>query len=674
MYYTRIHLIILAIITVVHVHMLAERLILPAIILGDHAGAAIDTLQSCGTLIDDGVIICGNATSSAGRECIEYLTKHHSQYMWEEYAGNFCAEAWTQVLQRANTMRTAIFCLVLKAGWRLRSLDQLVSWCTTHDTDTCDVYNLRVVPASDKEDWYEPCLCRCKEPLHFEGIYHIRPATRVTLQNMPREISAIWEESRLGVNHTYQGYMRDRAQLEAHHQRTPHAPGILFSLAENYALTGDLVKAQALYMQRASLHGDPEEDYLAVYRMAESLDNVVAQEQEAAKLQRELYLKAHAMRPWRAEPLVRLAQKSLEGGNKHVAFLFAQEAAALPYPLLDRLAIDRAAYDYASHDIVGITAWYLGEYDLGEEALTKVYSKNPQDQRLAGNLAFYRSRAAHGAKPVSHRDHRVPAAFGAPFDESMELELGPAYNKKTFDEDSVWCMLRNEYKRIIIDDLEYAEKPRIPKVIHQIWIGGDIPVRYRDWQVSWKAMNPDWEYKLWTTKDIEALGLVNQHAYEAAPNNAERADIARYEILYRFGGLYADTDFECLKPMDVFHHCCDFYACLEVILTVGNSLIGCAAGDPIIKRCINMIEPAKPGESHWQQTCARTGPGLLTRAIRAEFTDPARTSNRSVVFPSGYFFPWYPLYGQPRPTGNVLRSLKPETFAIHMWDSSWPTP
>jgi hypothetical protein len=37
----------------------------------------------------------------------------------------------------------------------------------------------------------------------------------------------------------------------------------------------------------------------------------------------------------------------------------------------------------------------------------------------------------------------------------------------------------------------------IPKVIHIIWIGGDIPQRNRDCIVTFPRMNPDWEVNLW---------------------------------------------------------------------------------------------------------------------------------------------------------------------------------
>ncbi|KAH3835880.1 hypothetical protein DPMN_109248 [Dreissena polymorpha] len=33
-------------------------------------------------------------------------------------------------------------------------------------------------------------------------------------------------------------------------------------------------------------------------------------------------------------------------------------------------------------------------------------------------------------------------------------------------------------------------------------------------------------------------------------NNVNKADALRYCVLYEFGGIYADLDFECLRPLD----------------------------------------------------------------------------------------------------------------------------
>ena len=56
--------------------------------------------------------------------------------------------------------------------------------------------------------------------------------------------------------------------------------------------------------------------------------------------------------------------------------------------------------------------------------------------------------------------------------------------------------------------------------------------------------------------------MKNRSIYESTDNIGFKSDIARYEILYKYGGIYIDTDFECLKKIpDKFLHF-DFISCI----------------------------------------------------------------------------------------------------------------
>jgi mannosyltransferase OCH1-like enzyme len=82
-----------------------------------------------------------------------------------------------------------------------------------------------------------------------------------------------------------------------------------------------------------------------------------------------------------------------------------------------------------------------------------------------------------------------------------------------------------------------------------------MPDRYRQWGRDLAAMHPDWEYRLWTDGDFG--WLENQDVYDAAerlvPDHKVgqlRSNVARYEILNRFGGVWLDADVEPLRPLD----------------------------------------------------------------------------------------------------------------------------
>ena len=71
---------------------------------------------------------------------------------------------------------------------------------------------------------------------------------------------------------------------------------------------------------------------------------------------------------------------------------------------------------------------------------------------------------------------------------------------------------------------------------------------------SWSTCYPEHELRLWDDSDIDELlqsRLGTFHNFvKAYPLPIHRYDVARYCILYLQGGIYADMDFECLKPFD----------------------------------------------------------------------------------------------------------------------------
>jgi inositol phosphorylceramide mannosyltransferase catalytic subunit len=85
---------------------------------------------------------------------------------------------------------------------------------------------------------------------------------------------------------------------------------------------------------------------------------------------------------------------------------------------------------------------------------------------------------------------------------------------------------------------------KIPKIIHQIWLGPNT--RPDIWMNSWKndycEKYPDWEYKLWTEKEINDLELINKDEYEYETFYNGKSDIIRYEILKKYGGIFMDSD------------------------------------------------------------------------------------------------------------------------------------
>lgn len=91
----------------------------------------------------------------------------------------------------------------------------------------------------------------------------------------------------------------------------------------------------------------------------------------------------------------------------------------------------------------------------------------------------------------------------------------------------------------------------IPKIIHYCWFGrGPLPELAQKCIASWKKYLPDYEIKEWNEDNFD----VNIIPYTAEAYQAKKyafvSDFARFWILYKYGGIYFDTDVEVIRPID----------------------------------------------------------------------------------------------------------------------------
>jgi len=252
----------------------------------------------------------------------------------------------------------------------------------------------------------------------------------------------------------------------------------------------------------------------------------------------------------------------------------------------------------------------------------------------------------------------------------------------------------------------WSDSPKIPKIIHQIWLGPkNPPAHFFTFRDKWLKLHPDWEYRLWTDADLDGLNLELRDLIDATPNFAERSDILRSELLERFGGVYVDVDIDPFHSLTELHHKYDFYIGVEFphkICTTNNmvwggiSIMAAKAHHPIMKRWKEYIRARwdKVNEAYSSQV------ERVVNQTYFPFTfailDKCREDNlTNMFFPATYFYPLTSAHASKRRA--TVRSFReklydflekvhlkksrsfskrlPETIAVHYWGNSWiPTP
>jgi len=98
--------------------------------------------------------------------------------------------------------------------------------------------------------------------------------------------------------------------------------------------------------------------------------------------------------------------------------------------------------------------------------------------------------------------------------------------------------------------------PVIPRIIHQTYHAKDLPEVLRDAVAALRALNPEWEHRLYDDDDIEHVitamyppEVLQLYRRIDPAYGAARADLFRYLLMYRCGGVYLDVKAQMTTPL-----------------------------------------------------------------------------------------------------------------------------
>jgi mannosyltransferase OCH1-like enzyme len=179
-----------------------------------------------------------------------------------------------------------------------------------------------------------------------------------------------------------------------------------------------------------------------------------------------------------------------------------------------------------------------------------------------------------------------------------------------------------------------------------------MPERYGDYAKGFLKLNPGWVVMDWTG-GIN-FRLINQELFDNAVDGCEQSDLARYEILYQFGGVFIDTDMECKKSFEP----------LREVAFCGEqepgrpcpAVIGAECGNPFILEVIRAFPEA----------FARNPTDRIARCFEP-FSRRAVASSHIHVYTKEYFYPYH--YTEKHKYFGF--EDWPNSYAVHHWDGGW---
>lgn len=183
------------------------------------------------------------------------------------------------------------------------------------------------------------------------------------------------------------------------------------------------------------------------------------------------------------------------------------------------------------------------------------------------------------------------------------------------------------------------------------------------WDSSLKH-NEDWEHVTHDDSNRDNFPLVGQFL-DLSPVYAYKSDLMRLEVLYRYGGIYLDTDVEIIRNLKHFSEYTYPFAAWESPDTIGSAVIGSPPGnDQILELIIyclgSILVESEDGAINYGGHLRMFSPSAITKLW---------SKNRSVTLLNSESF--YPYHWSQMHTRGSDFSKNPATFGVHHWNGSW---
>lgn len=387
-----------------------SSLITVVIMVKDEAPVICETLQP---LIDGGIknfLVYDTGSTDGTQDLAHNLFKKHNlcqAYILEEPFVDFATSRNKAIEHAERLFPETTFILMVDAEWYMSGVKELLTFCKQEKNSTTNSYLVTYyafAPHSKKpflstgKEW----LFRPFKNVKFVGVVH-EGLNIVTIQSVPKNCFFEHRVSEYGGQKSAERFKKDKKALLKTHAENPSDMHALYYLALTCSWLGDWQEAYDFYKKHDVLQGG--KNFITELRLGDIVQHIPSECTKSSDICSpaiEHYLQAYCLRPHRAEPLVRIAQYYLAKNIMPLAFLFSLEATKIPYPADDAhfIAIEDEVYNVTRYDVLGISAWYMGKYELGEWAVRQALANCPDAAHLQKNLQFYTERLTSDAQKI----------------------------------------------------------------------------------------------------------------------------------------------------------------------------------------------------------------------------------------------------------------------------------
>lgn len=386
------------------------------------------------------------------------------------------------------------------------------------------------------------------------------------------------------------------------------------------------------------------------------------------------------------------AATTLFDANRHVQTLLHNLRAAA---LNDRHELGGSSVSNRSQMALNSTSISGSANQQPRNDATLTENSNLQEVAVLDNTSQELAKAQVHLLAENNNDSVLSTRSHGP-DQQPYSDTGPKENKSNADPHKVndvqgeELLLDETKHQSDVEQLRKGTNLTIPAKLHFIYVSRDLnssvdlPDKVKLTIDDWKTLQPNWDVILWSNAEIreefpELMPLLSQ----LPGARAWVADILRYAILYRFGGVYLDTDIVPIHSLDPlllalpnFTVCESPYNITSDAPELSKAVVGWRACDRACNAVIGVTKRNAALKATLGRSKARTRNELKKRnaGYSVSLTGPPLWSRVASahginVLHEKTFFPCH--FENIKACNKTHFIGKPNTFAMHQWEKSW---
>ena len=209
-------------------------------------------------------------------------------------------------------------------------------------------------------------------------------------------------------------------------------------------------------------------------------------------------------------------------------------------------------------------------------------------------------------------------------------------------------------------------KLSIPKIIHYCWFGENPKSELIEKCIaSWKKYAPDFKIIEWNENNYDIDRYIYTKQAYREKKYAFVSDVARFQVLFEYGGIYLDTDVELLKPIDQLLNTDIFMAYDQRSKIASGLVFGSTARNKILEQILDYYR-----NNNFLLSNGRPNTTTVVTIVSNVL------ENLGIKLDGDYFdidgitmYPWE--YFDPLNYETKEMRISSNTYAVHYYAMSW---